>query len=289
MCMMDINSLCTPRCNELPEVLRIRELVLREFSDLQFDPGPHEYRLRGNILPSVSSVVHKFKREENFQEIAKNYARKNGYTAQYWLDKWKFNNLRATITGTLVHEYGESLGWLLSGHPELIGDRNLPKYIESKGWLIPTRPKEEAVLKFWEDLHPSLKFILAEARVYSGKGPESTVNNQFAGTFDLLMYYTDPSGNKENDGVVIFDYKTNKSLTDDFSREHGRTLLPPFTKYLDESLSIYTLQQSLYALCLRGIGLPVKGLRLVWLKEDGTYEIVKVDDLSQESWFRDVF
>ena len=269
-------------------VTDIREKILTEFKDLRFDAEPHKYYLNGVELPSVSAVTHRFKEEKDFNIIAENYARNHGETQQYWLDAWKFNNLKATMTGTCVHEYGESLGWLRNGHPEFITEENKVKYIKEKGWLIPTRPKEEAILKFYNEFPENLHFVLAETMVYSNKGEASNVMTQFAGTFDLLGYYQHPKDDSKS-GLIVLDWKTNKALEDDYSRNFDRMLLPPFDNMYDESLSLYTIQLSLYTMCLRGIGLDVKACRLIWLKEDGTYEIVKVRDLSREDWFRKAF
>lgn len=273
---------------ESQEIFNIRQRILTEFQDLTFVEKGHKYFLNGVQLPSVSSVTHKFQPPFNEQEVAENYALKHGETARYWLDQWKYKSLKATTTGTLVHAYGESLGWLRNGHAELITEDNRCKYIPNKGWLIPTRPKEEAILKFYDELHPNLHFVLAETKVYTNKGEASMVKNQFCGTFDLLMYYEDKN-NPTNSGLVIFDYKTNSSLIKDFSRERDKMLLPPFGNMYDEPLSLYTLQLSCYAMCLRGIGLDIKGLRLIWLKDDGEYELIKLKDLSRETWFKEVF
>ena len=269
-------------------VTDIRKLIGTEFSGLRFDEIPHKYYLGGRELPSVTQITHKFKKETDFADVAVNYARNNGFTPEYWLDKWKFINLKATVTGTSVHEYGESLGWLRNGHPEFITDENKVKYVADKGWLIPTRAKEEAVLKFYDEFPDGLHFVTAEAKVFSNKGAKSMVKTQFAGTFDLLAYYVDKNYH-DNDGLVVLDWKTNKSLVDAYNRENGKYLLPPFNNMIDENLSIYTIQLSLYSLCLRGIGLDVKGCRVIWLKDDGTYELIKVRDLSSDEGFKDNF
>ena len=131
-------------------VTDIRNKILKEFKDLVFIEEGHKYFLNGQQLPSVSEVTHNFCQYPFDSETqAARYAETHGETAQYWLDQWKFTNLRATISGTLTHEYGESLGWLKNGHPELITESCRPKYVKDKSWLIPTRPKEEAVLKFF--------------------------------------------------------------------------------------------------------------------------------------------
>ena len=103
---------------EPKEVTDIRNKILKEFKDLEFYEEGHRYFLHGQQLPSVSEVTHRFCQYPfNEKEQAERYAEKHGETAQYWLDQWKFTNLKATTSGTLTHEYGESLGWLKNGHP----------------------------------------------------------------------------------------------------------------------------------------------------------------------------
>ena len=260
---------------EPKEVTKIRNKILKEFNDLVFVEEGHKYFLNGEQLPSVSEVTHHFCANPfNDVEQAERYAETHGETAQYWLDKCKFTNLKATTSGTLVHEYGDSLGWLRNGHPELITDSCKPKYIKDKGWLIPTRPKEEAVLKFYDELNENLHFVLAETKVYTGKNKQLTnLKQDYCGTFDILFYYKDPN-NDENSGLCIFDFKTNKELKKDFSREMGKFLLPPFGEMWEEPLSYYTLQLNCYQLPLEDIGMKVIARRIVWLKDDGNYELI---------------
>ena len=273
---------------ELDEVKEVRDKILTEFDGLVFIEEGHKYFLNGQRLPSVSEVTHQFMPPFDEKEQAERYAAKHGETAQYWLDQWKWKSLKATTAGTLVHAYGESLGWLRNGHPELITPDNKCKYIKDKNWLIPTRPKEEAILKFYDEKHKDLHFVLAETKVYSNKSEVSTVNNPYCGTFDLTMWY-DCKENPNKSGLIILDYKTNADLQNDFARSFGKMMLHPFESMYAEPLSTYTLQLSLYALCLRGIGIDVKGLRIIWLKDDGTYELIPLKDLSKEAWFKNVF
>lgn len=266
---------------EPKEVTAIRKKILTEFKDLTFIEDGHKYFLNGQQLPSVSEVTHKFCQypfDEEAQAVA--YAEKHGETPQYWLDKWKFTNLRATTSGTLVHEYGESLGWLRNGHPELITESCKTKYVKGKEWLIPTRNKEDSVLKFYDELNPNLHFVLAETKVYTGKNRELTnLKQDYCGTFDILFYYKDPD-NDRNSGLSIFDFKTNKELRKDFSRENGKFLLPPFGDFYEEPLSYYTAQLSCYQIPLEDIGLKVIARRIVWLKDDGTYEIIPLQNVT---------
>ena len=266
---------------EPKEVTKIRNKILKEFNDLIFIEEGHKYFLNGEQLPSVSEVTHHFCAYPfDSEERAVAYAEKNGETPQYWLDKWRFTNLKATTSGTLTHEFGESLGWLRNGHPEFITESCKPKYVKDKDWLIPTRPKEESVLKFYDELNENLHFVLAETKVYTGKNTKLTnLKQNYCGTFDILFYYKDPN-NDENSGLCIFDFKTNRELKKDFSRENGKFLLPPFGDLYEEPLSYYTLQLSCYQLPLEDIGLKVIARRIVWLKDDGTYELIPLPSVT---------
>lgn len=266
------------------EVTNIRTKILTEFKDLKFIEDGHKYMLNGEQLPSVSEITHKFCAypfDEEAQAIA--YAEKHGETPQYWMDEWKFKNLKATTSGTLVHAYGESLAWVKNGHAELITEDNKCKYIKDKNWLIPTRPKEEAVLNFWNDVFADENtfFVLAETKVYSGRNKELTnLKQDYAGTFDLLWYYRHPKDDSKS-GLIILDYKTNASLSSDYNRAFNKCLLPPFDDLIDESISYYSLQLSAYQIPLEDIGLKVIGRRIIWLKDDGTYELIPIDNYTQ--------
>ena len=249
-----------------PEIVtETRAKILNAFKDLEFDEPTHTYNLNGTILPSVTTVLHKFEEPFDGDTIAERYALKNGFTKEYWLDKWKFNNLVAVQTGTAVHEFGESLFYVKAGHPELMCESCKPQYFKDKNWLIPTRPKEEAVIKFYDELNPNLHLLLAEAKMFTGLNKEKTnLKQDVAGTGDILFYYIDPD-KPENNGIAIFDYKNNADLFNDFSRNTGKTLLPPFNDMISEPKSMYTLQLSTYTLPLEDLGLKVIARRLVWL------------------------
>jgi hypothetical protein len=59
-------------------------------------------------------------------------------------------------------------------------------------------------------------------------------------------------------------------------------MYPPFDNLIDEPLGHYTLQFSMYQLMLESIGLKILGRRLIWLKGDGTYETIKIDNVSDK-------
>ncbi len=78
------------------------------------------------------------------------------------------------------------------------------------------------------------------------------------------------------------DYKTNGSLTNDFSRGMGKRFIEPFDELYDEALSSYKLQLSAYQMPLEDIGLKVVGRRIIWLKDDGTYELIPIEDYTSK-------
>jgi hypothetical protein len=60
----------------------------------------------------------------------------------------------------------------------------------------------------------------------------------------------------------------------------GKFLLPPFADYYEEPLSYYTAQLSCYQIPLEDIGLKVIARRIVWLKDDGNYELIPLNDVT---------
>ena len=264
------------------EVSEIRKKILTTFNELVFVEEGHKYFLRGEELESVSNITHMFKEEFDTETRAIDYALKNGETPEYWKDKWKYNSLKATTTGTLVHSFAESMSWVKNGHPELITEDCKYKYIKDKNWLIPTRTKEEAVVKFFNDLPKDFYLVLPETKVYSSVNPNlPKFKKNYAGTFDLLMYYKNPKDDSKS-GLVIMDWKTNASLSSDYSRDKHKMLYYPFDEYYDENKSLYTIQLSCYQIPLEDIGLKIIGRRLIWLKDDGNYEIIKLDNVTSK-------
>lgn len=259
-----------------------RELILDTFKDLIFIEEGHKYFLHGQELPSVSGVTHHFKPEFDSETVAANYAKKHGQTKEYWLDQWKFKNLISTTRGSLVHSWAENYAYVKMGHPELLTEDCKGKYYKDKNWLIPTRPKEEAILKFYNELSPNFWIVMPETRVFSCVG---TLNGQlkqdYCGCFDLLMYYLNPNNPCDpNNGLWIFDWKNNGTLFSEYNRSHGKNCLAPFSDLPDEAFSMYELQLSCYQMPLEAIGLKIVDRRIIWLKDDCTYELFATRDFT---------
>ena len=101
---------------------------------------------------------------------------------------------------------------------------------------------------------------------------------KICGTCDLLFYEEDIlfGGGQ----FVLADWKTNASLKNDYKRKNNICMKFPFDNMIDDALSHYTLQFNLYRRMLESVGVKIGDMRLIWLKEDGDYEIIKIGKLN---------
>lgn len=259
----------------LPEIEEIRQKILDTYTNkLIFLEGPHEYYLDGVQYMCVSDVTHKYKpktSEQMAEGCVKKWQRDQDPSYKYYgmskeeiLAIWAKISGEACDFGTNVHAFGESMFYYMTEQY----DKILPecKSQFEKGYPVPLNPHEEAVVKFWDDLPDNIVPVLAETKVFNRNG------TPYAGTFDILFYYVDAPGSKKN-GLMIFDYKTNKDLYKNFKEQ---TLLWPFNDLLDQNESYYVLQLGCYQIPLENLGYNVVARRLIWLRPDGTYEKVKI-------------
>lgn len=261
-------------CN-LPEVKAIRDKVKDSFKDLVFDEGPHQYYLNGKNVRSVSKTIDLFVVPFDSWGQAQSCYEKyyDDPTSPYYhmtpkeiKKSWDDNNRNANDQGTLAHAFGENAMHYMVGDYDAMDPMFKERIVDGKYYA--KDGFEEAIVKFWNDLPDEYVPVMVESRVYATCGTDHPV---YAGTFDLLMYSTVPG----KEGLVIFDYKTNKDLYKNFKE---KKLKLPFEKMLDHPKNHYELQQALYENALNEIGLKVKGKRLVWIKNDGSYTIVKMTE-----------
>ena len=79
---------------------------------------------------------------------------------------------------------------------------------------------------------------------------------------------------------MLVTHNTNASLTSDYKRKFNSCMLPPFDDMIDDSLSHYSWQLSAYQLMLMNLGYKVIDRKLIWLKDDATYEKVALPDIT---------
>lgn len=258
-----------------PKYQEMRDKITEAFKGLTFIEEGHRYFLGDKEFTCVSNVTHMFQEHTDWHARAVHIAERdfNNPDSKYYRmtsddieAAWEENSRKACEHGSERHEFGESCYWYMTGQ----WDRILPAFkdrLTEDGGFEAIYPKEEATVRFWEDLPVCIVPIAVENITYN-----KTLN--YSGTFDMLFYYDAELDGKtpEKSGLVIFDYKTNKDLYKNFME---KKLLPPFEELLDRPLSLYELQLSLYQLNLEQIaGFKVhrEGRKLIWLKPSGEYQ-----------------
>ena len=255
-----------------------RKLLCEKFGNIQFVEEGHEYFIEKEKYTPVSTVISEYEQPFDEDRVAENYARKNNRTKEDVLKEWKFKNLKSTIGGSRVHEFGESYTNMVAGFPEKICESNRKQYVDCRGEmvLVPTYAKEFSVKKFYDEKSDCLIPVGAEFKLSTRYMGDKV--RKICGTCDLLFYEEDPLFGEGQ--FVLADWKTNVSLKNDFKRKNGICMKFPFDNMIDDALSHYTLQFNLYRRMLESVGVKIGDMRLIWLKEDGDYEIIKIGKLS---------
>lgn len=260
---------------------KIREKILTSFNDLVFVDEGHKYFVGDRELQSVSVVTHLYKKHfdsilESKKTSERNWDNPNSkyyrMTPEEILAQWQEKSKNACEHGTETHEFGESCFYYMTGQY----DKILPAFkdrLTPDGGFESKYPKEDAIVKFYQDIPKCVVPILAETRVYDK-------DLGYAGTFDILFYYDAELEGKSlnNSGLMILDFKTNEDLFKNFKEEK---LLYPFENLLDMPKSLYTLQLSLYQICLENIGFKTVARRLLWLKPDGRYDKISLEEFTK--------
>lgn len=286
--MLHINDiLARLKTNPEPqEVTKMREHILNSFSNLEFIEEGHKYYLHNEDgttteMTSVSHICHKFEPIVDWDEKAASVALKEGVDIEIIKRRWKENNITSTSNGTLTHLFAEAYMWFFMGKPEMMPEIIRQMQYED-GFLIPYGEKQKAVVSFYEDLYKVDNFypVMPETQIYIKKNDNCyNINYNISGTFDALFAFRK---NKEF-YLSIFDWKTNKSLYSEYNQKFNNTLLPPFdnNNFINQPKSIYTLQLNLYQLGLQQINYNIADRKLVWLKDNGTYEKIQVPNVTQ--------
>lgn len=269
---------------EPKEVTEMREFILSSFQGLEFIEEGHRYNLHnpdGTVIekiPSASAIIDRFVPKSDWDDIANRYAMKHGMEVSAVKRMWKEKNIKSTNNGSSTHLYGEFMQkFITTGEPNFC-EVLKPQY--ERGFCIPYSPKQEAISKYWEDalkvneIYP----LLPEVKMYMPLDNKYEINEIFCGTADITFAY------KYNNKwcILLEDYKTNASLYNDFNRNNGNMMLPPFDNLVDEALSHYIIQQGLYSMMLENLGIDVISRKLVHLKDDGTYEKVKLPYIKEQ-------
>jgi hypothetical protein len=231
----------------LQDLTIMKDFVIAFFSELSFDKEKHIYNTGEIQLKSVSNVIKKYHKNINFKQVAFFVAKSRGITVEEVLTEWEETKNNACKQGTLVHTFSE------------LYTSNFDKVIANNGY-------EQAVINFWDLLPTNLVPFLFELQMYSK-------SLGIGGTADIILYNTNTGK------FVIADYKTNKDIYKNYNKTK---LLTPFNNLLDNPLNKYKIQLSLYQILFEQCGFQVENRFLIWLKEDGSFEQIDLEDLTNE-------
>jgi hypothetical protein len=225
---------------------------------LVFEPIEHKYTLHGRLMESVSEIVQSFAPFDS-EKIAASCATNPrhplfGKSVDEILSIWNEKRDKSAEAGTQIHAFSEACCLYRLGLEDKI-ETEYKDRITPEG-LTALSPKEEASARWWDSLD------LGRYAVVAKETQIANPNYGYAGTFDLLLYDT------VKKGFALCDYKTNEDLF----RSFGEKLSTPLNMIKADDYGKYTLQQNLYRIQLENIGIEVRDMSLVWLKNDGTFE-----------------
>ena len=282
--MLHIDDIQTRLKNnpEPKEVAEMREHILSSFSNLEFIEEGHKYFIHNedgtvDTPVSVSGLIKEFEPYVDWDEKAEGVALKEGVDVEVIKRRWKENNLRATNSGSLDHLYGENYMYFLLNQTDFC---NVIKPQYEEGFLIPSCPRQDAIVKYYTDIFGINEIypLLPEVKMYMPKDNKFGIKKLYCGTADITLAIK----YRGEWCIIIHDFKTNASLTSDYNQKFKVTMLPPFDNMVDEPKSHYTFQLSAYALMLMNLGYKVIDRKLIWLKNDGNYEKIPLPDITKE-------
>jgi hypothetical protein len=221
-----------------------------KFKDLVFVDRTHTYTVRNVPHTPATNVIKRFYEPFNVQGKSKKTAKKTGISQAEVIKEWERYGREKANAGTIVHKFAEDYV-----NYRYFGDNK----------VIPVSPKERAVVKYFEELHPKYIPMYPELKGYSAK-------YLFAGTIDIPLF------NTELMGIKISDYKTNEKLYDDY----GNYMLYPFHYMPETNFNKYQLQLSLYRLMLEEAGYEVVETSIIWLLSDGNYKELETSNFTKQ-------
>lgn len=226
---------------------------LWKFSDIFFEEETHRYTdSYGTKYTSVTTKVHDFCPEQDWGEIARKYAVKNGRDVAEVKAEWERKKNIAADMGTQVHSYMENLWKRKHYRPENpIGDYE---------------KKHKVGLMAYEKLRRRFVPVRNELIVYDREWA-------VCGTIDFLCW------DKGKGCLAILDWKTNAKI----DRENPyQTCIGPLRGMPDCNYTHYSAQLSLYkAIVERNTELRIGELALVHIGMDD-WEYIPCIDRSVE-------
>jgi hypothetical protein len=223
-------------------IKKINEKLKEPFKKVSFQQEGHIYRIEGSDRPikSVSSLLKHLYDEFDTDGIAPKWAKDRGLEVEDVKLAWEGEGDIANAHGSKVHLLGEDyVRW---------------KFFQECERPIPFDKQSLGAIQFINDLPSNLIPVATELVMYS---PEYW----YTGTCDGILYNTD------TENFIIYDYKTNKALTDVYNKKPLYHVNPDY-ELIQDNFGKYSAQFSFYQILLEQVGFKVAGRVLVWLNED---------------------
>ena len=222
---------------------------LKVFDRITFEEDSHRYLIDGKYSnsPSVTRLLHRFKKPFELDTIAACVARRQKVPTDVIKEEWRLNNLYSTTIGSMLHKYIE--GTYINEHLEF-----KPPFgalgPEEKAKIRKNFPVLVKQFKAFYEASKHLKCLKSEIIV------GDLDDTRICGTSDMLVQ------NKKTGKLEIIDFKTNKKM--EAKGKHGN-LLYPFDDTSACELAEYTIQLNTYKYIVEKLtDLKIDGLKLVW-------------------------
>ena len=219
---------------------------LAKFNYIKFKEDNHTYLYNGDadVFPiSVTGKVHEYIEEFDADLWAGKTAEKRGITVEEVHREWDENREKACTKGTLFHKYAENK-------------------LNNKYENLDVSPKLTDMFdEFYRLSIDNLIPIKSEIVI-------GDIELQIAGMIDQLYW------SNKLDGLVIFDWKTNKKLRRD---NRYKKMLTLFNDLDDCEYNIYSIQLNVYRYIVeRNTNLKIKAAYIAWFNENNDkVEIIK--------------
>ena len=227
-------------------------LLYHNDAAVEFDEASHTYRIDGQLVPSVTTILGRLKPEFDAESAAERVAEREGRTVIDVLSDWKYRSLMALANGKEVHRQIEAV--ITTGSAPLLAP------------------------------DPDGSWSRCLARIQAGAVPlaiEQIVADKelaVAGTVDAILY------SRKTGSVHVCDWKPGKFKAEGY---RGETLQPPFDDLAMNHLTAYSLQVSLYRLILERHGQPCGPSWIVHFGEGGATIHKAIDFRSRlEAWLK---
>ena len=241
---------------------------LKVFDRITFEEDTHRYLIDGEYSnsPSVTRLLHQFKKPFELETIARCVARREGVPVDVIKQEWALNNLYSTTIGSMLHKYIE--GTYIDEHLEF----KLPfgaLGVEEKEKIKKNFPV--LVKQFKEYFKDSKHLKCLKSEIIVGDVDDTRI----CGTSDMLAL------NKKTGELEIIDFKTNKKME---SKGKYGNLLYPFDDMPACELAEYTIQLNTYKYVVEKMtDLKIGQLKLVWFNVNNpSYKEFKLDHIQKQ-------